>query len=498
LLLAPSQSDRDIAERAFEHLLSVVSVESASDEDSPTIPSTPGQAVLAAQVGAFFEALGATVERDEFANVIASFAGRGGLESEDPLALMVHLDTAKGTAPLTDLEVAWGWDGTPLNWPQNPDIRVDTTTYPSLEAFVGQDIIHGTGQAPFGLDDKLGLTHMMTLAWLLHTNPGIPHRPILLIGRPDEEIGRMEALVGLADLLAERQVRSGYTVDGIEPFEVNVQNFNAAGASILFPSRPAASGYSYRLRGVNTHGATAHAEGHRAATRLATALLDLEGAEVVGIRSDPLRDCDADITVCTDDQTALEAALDAIVDAHRDRGAGWDRIDDTGDADGASSDLLAFVRTFLSSSPGFTLLCEESRGFDGYSHPYRAVPTPAGLRLDIRIRDFDPDGLQARIDHVLALAPEASVSHQYVNMGPKLADRPELVSWAEDAGAAVDQTVRTLPIRGGTGVDPFLDRGVAVANLGTGYFAPESEKELTSLQMLSGHARWLVALVQTT
>ena len=47
-------------------------------------------------------------------------------------------------------------------------------------------------------------------------------------------------------------------------------------------------------------------------------------------------------------------------------------------------------------------------------------------------------------------------------------------------------------------MDPFLDRGVAVANLGTGYFAPESEKELTSLQMLSGHARWLVALVQTT
>ena len=53
-----------------------------------------------------------------------------------------------------------------------------------------------------------------------------------------------------------------------------------------------------------------------------------------------------------------------------------------------------------------------------------------------------------------------------------------------------------LPIRGGTGVDPFLDAGVAVANLGTGYFAPESEKELTSMEMLADHAKWLVALVQ--
>ena len=52
-----------------------------------------------------------------------------------------------------------------------------------------------------------------------------------------------------------------------------------------------------------------------------------------------------------------------------------------------------------------------------------------------------------------------------------------------------------MPIRGGTGVDPFLDNGVSIGNLGTGYFAPESEKELTSLQTMAAHARWLLALV---
>ena len=81
-------------------------------------------------------------------------------------------------------------------------------------------------------------------------------------------------------------------------------------------------------------------------------------------------------------------------------------------------------------------------------------------------------------------------------MGPRLAERPELVRWATDAALELGLQAPKLPIRGGTGVDPFLDAGIAVANLGTGYFAPESEKELTSLQMLAAHARWLVGLVQ--
>jgi len=494
---APSQSDAEIAERAFEHLLSVVAVESASDEDSTTVPSTPGQAALADQVGAFFADLGGRVERDDSANVIASFDGRGGLDGAEPLALMVHLDTSKGTLPLTELDVAWGWDGSRLSWSGNDGIRVDTETYPSLATYVGQDVVHGTGAAPFGLDDKLGLTHMMTLAWLLATNPEIPHRPLLLIGRPDEEIGRDEALIGLADMLASRGVRSGYTVDGLDPYEINVENFNAAGASITFPSAIVnGTAIGYRLCGVNTHGATAHPEGHRAATRLAAELVDRPGLRVVGFASDPHRTCDADVWFLTDDPAMVEAALDDVVAEHRDRGAGWHRIVGLEPADLCAEQMLRFVRDFLGSDPGFTLLAEDSHGFDGYSHPWRAFPTDDGLRLDIRIRDFSARGLQLRIAHILDLRPDAAVKHQYVNMGPRLQERPELLAWAQAAGAAIEADVRVQPIRGGTGVDPFLDRGVAVANLGTGYFAPESEKELTSLQNLAGHARWLVALVQ--
>jgi len=500
-----TQSDIDIATRARQHLEAVVAIESASDEDSPSIPSTEGQTHLAHYVGRFFGELGAEVEQDAFANVIASFAGRGRLANVEPLALMVHLDTAKGTEPLATLEFAERWDGSALQWPGNPGITVDVATYPSLAGFVGHGVLHGSGAAPFGLDDKLGLTHMMTLAWLLHSNPEIPHPPLLLIGRPDEEIGRMEALHGLAEMLAARGVRSGYTVDGIEPFEVNVENFNAAGASILFPSQPSDIGerslIAVRLSGVNTHGATAHAEGHRAATRLASELATNLGdvASIVGFKSDTHRDCDADVVFATSDEASLRASLDLVVAEHRSRGAGWSTIPVPHGftPDEAAGRMLAWVERFMCSDPGFTLLAEDSSGHDGYSHPFRGFPVEQGVRLDVRLRDFTEHGLRQRIAHVQKLAGNtASITQQYVNMGPRLESRPELVSWAQEAGEAVGHEVPVLPIRGGTGVDPFLDAGVAVANLGTGYFAPESEKELTSMEMLAGHARWLVALVQ--
>ncbi len=526
-LIAPHQSPDAIAERAVAHLETVVRVESSSDERSETIPSTQGQIDLADLLAGFFADLGATIERDAHANVIASLPGRGLRAEAPPLALLIHVDTARGTQPVDALTLHPAWDGAPLTYSANAALRVGVEHYPALSAFVGQDILHGPGDAPFGLDDKLGLSHLMTLAWLLHTNPDIPHPPLLLIGRPDEEIGRMEALLGLADLMERRGVRSGFTVDGIEPYEINVENFNASQGSVWFtpeahPPVEGARALPLFIGGVNTHGATAKAEGHRPATRLAAeifARLTDEGLTPGRLRpltfaSDALRDCDADITALAADPEAAErlrAAVEEIVSPHVPRGASCrvGTFEDAPEVDpahdkGAALAALRFVTRFLSSDPGFPLSAEDSAAFEGYSQPYRLVADPLenapdALRLDVRIRDFSPEGLAARERHLRDLVAEAHPTRfraQYVNMGPRLADRPELIQWARDAAEPLDVDARVLPIRGGTGVDPFLDKGIAIANLGTGYFAPESEKELTSLQTMAGHARWLLNLVQ--
>ena len=496
---------------ALDHLQQVVAIDSASDECSEAVPSTIGQARLADFLAHFFTGLGAVVSRDAHANVVARFAGVGPGLARPPVALMVHLDTARGTRPVTTLDLARGWAGESLPYRRNPALQVSIENYPDLVAFAGHDVVFGPGDAPFGLDDKLGLTHLMTLARLMHDAPGRARPPVLLIGRPDEEIGRSDSLYGLARMLADEGVRVAYTVDGIWPFEINVENFNGAHGSLLFAARPSSDLRPYQVRvrlgGVNTHGATAKAEGHRAATRLACEVrARLSGvATVAAFGSDAERDCDGSLTLRVADaagRAAVEAAVLSVVRPHVPRGASSSvgpLEPATGAADGAADAALAWIAGFLDSAPGWPLLAEDADGRDGYSHPYRMLDAADGVRVDVRIRDFTDAGLVARKDHLQALTPPGvalTLTDQYSNMGPALAGHPELVEWAERAAAAVGREAKVVPVRGGTGVDPFLEAGVPVANLGTGYFAPESEKELTSLQWMADHARWLVALLE--
>lgn len=495
---------------ALNHLQHVVAIDSASDEHSETVPTTPGQTVLADALAHFFKRQGAQVERDDFANIIASLPGRGAGVGKAPVALMVHLDTAPGTVAVDGLQVTRGWTGEAVRYPKNDRLCVDVATYPLTAGFVGQDLVHGPGDAPFGLDDKLGLTHLMTLAHVLKAHPEIDHPPLMLIGRPDEEVGRDAALIGLADLLAERGVTHGFTIDGLDAYEINVANFNAAHAALTFPARLAATADGVAIEvflgGVNTHGATAHAEMHRSAVRFAAEIT----ADCAGIPTAfqvvPDRHCDGTLTMRLPSADAIPAFVEhveAIVAPHIPRGAQvrfGEPSADEGPIDMSVADALAFVRAFLADDAVSPLLPEDSKGTEGYSAPYRIEPGPeGGARLDIRIRDFEPSGIgrrKAQIARLLPFGVTATLADQYRDMSPRLAPYPELLTWPKAAADRLGLPAPVQPIRGGTGVDPFLDRGVFVANLGTGYFAPESEKEFTSLQSMAGHARWLVELVR--
>lgn len=512
---SPRQSQEEIAQRALRHLKQVVRIDSSSDERSDTIPSTPGQTELVRWLEAFFQEMGATTEVDPHSNLIATLEGRGAGQGKPPLALLIHVDTARGTLATEDLKLVPGWNGGTLTWERNENLQVNTRNYPSLRLYMGHDVLHGPGDAPFGLDDKLGLCHMMTLAWLLKENPEIEHPPLLLIGRPDEEIGRMEALEGLAALLQQRGVTRGYTLDGLDPFEINTANFNASQGSIWFmepegePWTPHGA-LKVHIGGVNTHGATAKAEGHRPATRLAAELLQrlrkrgLSGrVRLSHFCSDTLRDCDATLFAHIQDEEAghqLHQALAEVIGPHQPRGASWQTspAPEAPAPEAATEAMLDFVHRFLSSRAAFILAAEDSDGWHGYSQPYRALPDEQGLRLDMRLRDFRMDVLQWREQHMASLAGDRphKTWRAYINMGPALEKTPELAQLARDSAQELGLRSHYAPIRGGTGIDPFLDHGTAIANLGTGYFAPESEKELTSLQYMAQHAQWLVRLVQ--
>jgi di/tripeptidase len=516
----PAQDLETLATWGTEYLEQVIALDSQSDERSETIPSSEGQRVLSDYLRRFFEGLGYGAEQDESANLIVTIPGN---RPGPATAFMVHMDTSHGTNAVPKLERIPKWDGSQVRYPNNDRLTVSVKTYPHLQAYVGDDVLHGPGDYPVGFDDKLGMAELMTLARILEENPAIPHAEILLVFRPDEEIGRMAAVKGLAALLAKRGVKYGYTCDGLDPFEVNVENFNAAKARVRIEPKPLTGPagelrkVTLDVRGVNTHGATAKAEHYRNATVIFTkALATLADPAIVPVdyRMDPSLECNAEIDflVAGADAAALDAreakllaAFEAQVESRKIFGARV-AVAKRAPASLAGHDdglvkAAAHVASFLTTPGPTPLLSEESEGFQGYSNPHRIGREGNAVVVDYRLRDFDPEGLQAREAHVRQVAAAgglvAEVTQQYINMGPALSKFPELVRWANEAlAAAVNRQSHPAPIRGGTGVDPFLEQGIPVANLGTGYFAPESEKELTSRQNLARHALWLAHLVQ--
>jgi di/tripeptidase len=506
-----------------ENLQGVVAIDSQSDERSESIPSTEGQRALSSYLRAFFEALGYEASQDAAANLLVEVPGE---VPGPPVALMVHMDTARGTEAVQALCCHERWDGSPIAYPKNPRLEVSVERYPETRPFVGEDVLHGPGERAFGLDDKLGMSQLMTLGQVL-ARRGHRHGPLLFVFRPDEEIGRMAAVVGLAAELARRGVRYGYTIDGIAPFEVNVENFNASRAYVQVRGaraelEPLARTRLLHLRvdGAKSHGATAKAEGYKSATVLfARAFAPLSRRrDLLPLRfeSDPSAEVSARLTflVRGEDEAALKRAEAALLGRfeeelapHAYKGA---LIEVTGReelAPGATftdevARLFVHLATFLRSEGPTPKLSEDSQGREGYTNPCFVHAGDGELRLEYRMRAFDESELTAREDEVRRVAASGPgelpivVERQYGNMGPRLMASPELVTWATRAAERAGEAVLVQPIRGSTGVDPFLDESIPVANLGTGYFAPESEKEFTSKQSIARHVRWLLELVQ--
>jgi tripeptide aminopeptidase len=521
--IAPQQDLETLAGWGTENLTSVIAIESQSDETSSNIPSSEGQRVLSDFLRGYFGDLGYATEQDAFANLLVTIPGNlGAGHTCPPVAFMVHMDTAQGTLAVPALTVTPAWDGSRVRYPENDRLTVTVERYPDTSGFLGDDLLHGPGRFPIGLDDKLGMAELMTLAQILARNPQIRHGELVLVFRPDEEIGRMQAVEGLAGELARRGVRYGYTIDGILPFEVNVENFNAARALVKVEGTPLAlpAGPTRTLRiamaGVNTHGAVAKPEGHVNSTVLAAralaALGERDDIVIIDFQSDDALECNATLVflVRGPDEAALDraeaalaGALRAEIEPHAWKGAFLEITVEPAAppevTDGARR-VFTHLQRFLREPAVSPLLAEDSDGYQGYSNPYFVSHKGQTFTIEYRFRDFDPLLLERRVEHVRALCQagglEADIKGQYVNMGPRLAPYPELVDWAAEALQVLGRAAVRRPIRGGTGVDPFLEHDIPVANLGTGYFAPESEKELTSRQNIARHTLWLVHLVQ--
>ncbi|WP_422050229.1 peptidase T [Shimia sp.] len=234
-------SDYPNFDRALEaRLVAYCAIDSQSNEHSETTPSTEIQLDVSRHLVAELERIGASdVTLTSYGAVLATVPAT---DSDAPtIGFCAHVDTApQFNATGVKPRVIHGWDGTPITYPDNPDLILSPETSAYLSGKEGEDIITASGLTLLGADDKAGIAIIMTMAEHLLTTPGLKHGKVRLAFTPDEEIGR-----GVhPDLPGDFGVDFAYTLDGAQRGTMEYETFSADGAVVTITGTSAHPGYA--------------------------------------------------------------------------------------------------------------------------------------------------------------------------------------------------------------------------------------------------------------
>jgi tripeptide aminopeptidase len=205
-----------------DRLTRYAAIDSQSDENSPSAPSTAIQFDMSNLLVEELKAIGAQdVTLTDYGTVLATVPGN----TDGPtVGFLAHVDTApQFNAAGVKPRVINGYNGGDISFPDNPDLVLSPKDHPYLAGKEGHDLVTASGLTLLGADDKAGVSIVMTLARHLIENPDIPHGPIRIAFTPDEEIGR-----GVdARLPADLGVDFAYTLDGSDLGEIIYESFSA-------------------------------------------------------------------------------------------------------------------------------------------------------------------------------------------------------------------------------------------------------------------------------
>ncbi|MFV0342690.1 MAG: peptidase T [Anaerocolumna sp.] len=218
-------------ESVKEKFLRYVKVDTQSMDDMESVPSTEKQRDLANMLVKELKEMGASdVTLDEHCYVYATIPSN--IEKELPvLGFVSHMDTSPAlSGKNVNPRIAENYDGKDIILNKEQNIVLSPNKYKDLLKIIGDDIIVTDGTTLLGADDKAGVSEIMTLAQTLLSNPSIKHGTIKIGFTPDEEVGRGVDFFDVKGFGAD----FAYTVDGGELGEIEYENFNAAGAKVVF------------------------------------------------------------------------------------------------------------------------------------------------------------------------------------------------------------------------------------------------------------------------
>ncbi len=220
-------------ENLLNRFLSYVKVNTRSNPESTTTPSTQTQVDFALNVlKPEMEAVGL-----QDVHYLTNGYLVGTLPANDStktrkIGFIAHMDTADFNAEGIKPQVIENYAGGAIELGQS-GYDLNPEEFPNLNNYLGQTLVTTDGTTLLGSDDKSGIAEIMTAVEYLVAHPEIKHGEIRVGFGPDEEIGVGADKFDVDDF----NVDFAYTVDGGPLGEIQYETFSAAALEVDFMGR---------------------------------------------------------------------------------------------------------------------------------------------------------------------------------------------------------------------------------------------------------------------
>jgi tripeptide aminopeptidase len=228
-------------EKVLERFLRYIKIDTQSDENSETCPSTAKQFDLGNLLTEELKQLGLTdATIDENGYVMATLPAN--TDKKIPvIGFIAHMDTSPDMPGVgVNPQFIKNYTGDDVVINKEKGLILSVAEFPELKGYIGQTLITTDGNTLLGADDKAGIAEIMAAVEYLVEHPEVKHGTIKIGFTPDEEIGRGVDKFDVEKFGAEY----AYTLDGGGVGELEYENFNAAHAKVIIQGRNIHPGYA--------------------------------------------------------------------------------------------------------------------------------------------------------------------------------------------------------------------------------------------------------------
>ncbi|MDY5163153.1 peptidase T [Leuconostoc pseudomesenteroides] len=217
-----------------DRFLKYVKIDTQSDENSTTVPSSPKEVAFLAELAEELKRIGLeNVRTMADGYVFAELSSNIENANIPTIGFIAHVDTADFNGANVKPQIVADYDGQSVIKLGTSGYELNPSEFPSLKKYVGHTLITTDGTTLLGADDKAGDAEIITAAAYLIAHPEIKHGDLRFAFGPDEEIGIGADNFDVAAFGAD----FAYTMDGGPLGELEWETFNAAAATINIKGR---------------------------------------------------------------------------------------------------------------------------------------------------------------------------------------------------------------------------------------------------------------------